>query len=289
MIGFLEPLVQAITFADQRDGGFLGPGFGRPMTAGSIGSASRSTRRFRRRRERRLGVRGDPSRVARGPGSTSLWRSPIGRDDWQPVAALTGTFSPVVPLLVASGHSVWDGVLPANATVASIPALWRSDDAAHWQRTAHPCASAIGDLLGITVTSATDLVMVCADGGTPDEIVTSTDGGIHTRKTAHTPPRANFEVVAAALGQLQTICSPFPTTPRSPPPRSRACQSELDRTSDGGQILDPHRLRPEWHRLGDLQFVSPTVAWAVHGYPGASADQLIHSTDTGASFTPVRF
>jgi photosystem II stability/assembly factor-like uncharacterized protein len=41
--------------------------------------------------------------------------------------------------------------------------------------------------------------------------------------------------------------------------------------------------------FADLQFVSPTDGWVIHGYPGGAADELLHTTNAGATFTNVRF
>lgn len=289
MVGLVDPLVKAITFADPRNGWLFGPGLWATHDGGqhwkrialdaevldvvANGGWTYATTYFR------LGT---------GRGSTSLWRSPVGRDDWQAVAALKSTVSQQVPLLAASGRSVWVGVLPATATAKSVPALWRSADGTAWQRIAHPCAGANGTLLSLAATSASDLVMVCAGSSGREEVATSTDGGMQTHNVANAPI-GTFAIVGAAPGQLKTIVLASPNDIVAPDSVLPRVPSELERTSDGGRSWAHTDYGKPGIGWADLQFASPTVAWTVHGYPGASADQLMHSTDTGASFKPVRF
>lgn len=290
IFGLVDPLVKAITFADPRDGWLFGPGLWATHDGGQhwkriainmpvVGVVSSGGWAYA----------ATYPRLGESRGSSSLWRSPVGRDDWQAVGALASTASSLVSVLAASGRSLWVGVLPANATDTSVPVLWRTTDGAHWQRIAQPCASASSAVLSIDATSATDLVMVCTGSSGHEEIVTSTDGGIHTRRTAQAPAGTFFEVVGAALGELKTIVLASPNDVVVPATALPPVRSELERTGDGGRSWTRTVYGKPNVGWADLQFLSPTVAWAVHGYPGASADQLVHSTDAGASFKPVRF
>jgi photosystem II stability/assembly factor-like uncharacterized protein len=63
--------------------------------------------------------------------------------------------------------------------------------------------------------------------------------------------------------------------------------STILRTTDGGRSVTPTRYHDKGAGFTDLQFVSPTAGWVVHGYPGGAVDQLMYTTDTGATFAPV--
>lgn len=65
--------------------------------------------------------------------------------------------------------------------------------------------------------------------------------------------------------------------------------STILRSTDGGRSMTPTTYHDHGAGFIDLQFVSPTAGWVVHGYPGASIDELMQTTDAGATFAPVAF
>ncbi len=150
----------------------------------------------------------------------------------------------------------------------------------------------------VLATSPRDLVMICGVG--PEDktsaIASSTDGGTHF-SFARLPRPLGDEIldahVAVAAGQTRTMLFAWPDkfdTYRQRPARDASIRSVLERTTNGGR---------SWTRItaskdggagfGDLQFVSRRDAWVIHGSPGTQVDQLLRSTDAGASFAPIRF
>jgi photosystem II stability/assembly factor-like uncharacterized protein len=280
-LGLSGPYVRAITFADSRNGWLFGPGLWATHDGGDHWE--------------RIAIKGTVLAVVANAGwayattysvgaHSSLFRSAVAHDDWQPVSALAGTVGSPIPLLAAYGRAAWVGVLPLNAKPPFAPDLWRSADGSHWQRIGNPCAGASESLVSIAATSATGLVMSC---GGPEEIVTSADGGIHTRRI--TPPGIFAGRLAAPLGQSKIIVLDYPTNLGPPGGLAVHAQSWIDRTANDGRSWTRTPYNDRGVGWADLEFVSPTVAWVVHGFPGESADQLMRSTDAGASFKPVRF
>jgi hypothetical protein len=279
------PAVRAITFADSRDGWLYSPSLWATHDGGAHWT--------------RTGVKGLVVSVVVGGGwayaavdeatgigaeTPSLLRSPVNRDDWQPVGSLPGSIATGDGgwLLAASGGSVWAGTVP-TPTSTSDPVLWRSVDGAPWQRLGNPCGS--GSLASLTASSASDVVMLC--GGGTLQIATSSDGGANTQRVPAPGKDAFGGPLAAPLNTSKIIVFAYPL--REPslvlPSVSR---SWLDRTADSGKSWtgSPYSDHAGW---ADLQFSSPTVGWVTHGYPGATVDQLMRTTDAGASFKPVRF
>lgn len=284
-LGMAGPAVKAITFADARDGWLFGPGLWATHDGGNHWA--------------RVAMKAQVNGVVASGGwvyattvslvgGFSLFRSPLGREDWQPVGSLAATTSPPVALLAAFGRAAWVGVLARNPKPTSVPELWRTAEGAHWQLIGNPCASASQTLLSVTATTATDLAMLCS-GSTHEQIVTSSDGGIHTRQIAPTPTGSYFGVVAAPLGQSKIVVLASPSDVVLPANLLAGVHSVLDRTIDGGRSWTSTTYGDRGIGWADLEFVSPTVAWVVHGFPGASNDQLMQTTDAGATFKPVPF
>ena len=278
------PDVRAITFADSHDGWLYGPGLWATHDGGAHWT--------------RTAVKGLVMSVVTGggwayaavvgprsAGAASVLRSPVGRDDWKPVRSLAGSVASGDGgwLLAASGGSLWAGTLPVpNST--SAPELWRSADGAPWQRLGNPCGS--GSLASLTASSASDLVMLC--GGRALQIAASSDGGVHTQRVP-APATSVFGPLAAPLNTRTTIVFAYPLrlalSASVPPPPS---PSSLDRTADGGRSWTRSPYSDHGVGWADLQFSSPGVGWVIHGFPGASVDQLMQTTDAGATFKPVR-
>ena len=276
--GGVGPQVDGITFADPHDGWLFGPGLWATHDGGA--------------HWRRVAVNEQVTDVVASGGwayamvygirtTVVLMRSPVGRDDWQPVNALAGTLG--YPLLAASGAAAWIGVQPVTAKPSSAgPVVWRSvNDGSHWTRIT-PCGT--GSLGGIAATSPTAVVMACSP---PSEIVTSTDGGVHVHAGPWpVRPQIGPASLAAPLGQVKTVVLAGPIG-RTPLPLTH--YSWIARTTNDGRSWT--RIQYNDHGAGwtGLRFVSSTVGVAMHGYPGGPVDQLERTTNAGATFTPVRF
>jgi hypothetical protein len=174
--------VRGITFADSRNGWLFAPGLWATHDGGEDW--------------KRLAMKQQVTDVvasggwvyattASFPATPALWRSPVGRDDWQPVRSLPAMLgSTSSGLLAASGKTAWVGLTPLYSQAP--PELWRTTDGTSWQRIGNPCVGVKQSLYTLTATSSSDLLMYCASNGSV-EFVTSTDGGIHSRRMG-TPP-----------------------------------------------------------------------------------------------------
>jgi photosystem II stability/assembly factor-like uncharacterized protein len=279
------PYVEAITFADARDGWLYGPGLwathdgGRHWAAIDVGGNQVLA----------LVTAAGWAYATLAPVSTmfphALLRSPVGRDDWQPVESVTShQLDPPGPS-TSFEDTAWV-TLPASTQTESISVLWRTSDAAHWESAGRPCGQH-GYVVAIAASSATDLVLDCGPGGA---IVTSTDGGLHTQRVTGLPAREVFvDVIGAPPGERDTfvLAAPWNLQETASPPVSLPSRSELIRTTNAGRSFTATDLADHGAGFADLQFVSPTDGWVVHGYPGATVDQLMRTTDAGATFTPV--
>jgi photosystem II stability/assembly factor-like uncharacterized protein len=67
-------------------------------------------------------------------------------------------------------------------------------------------------------------------------------------------------------------------------------RSELARTVNGGRSWTTTSYYAN-SQIGwaDLEFVNSAVGWVIHGYQGCRVDQLLRTTNAGATFKPVRF
>jgi hypothetical protein len=287
--------VKAITFADARDGWLYSPSLWATHDAGAHWT--------------RIQVKGlvvsvvatggwayaavDES-TGLGAEGPALLRSPVGRDDWQPVSSLAG----VIPTadgssqLAAAGGTVWAATVPTPVST-SAPVLWRSVDGAPWERLGNPCATRA--LQSLTASSASDLVMLCAspgessaDDGDTGEIATSTDGGVHTQLAPAAAGNA-LGSIAAPLNTSQTVVFAYPLPFVSDVVLPPIPGSWLDRTAHGGGAWTRSLSSDRGVGWTALQFSSPTVGWVIHGYPGSSIDQLLRTTDAGTTFSPVHF
>jgi hypothetical protein len=285
--------VRAITFADSRNGWLFEPGFwathdgGRhwaPVSSATSGSVATV-----------IATNGWAYAVVTRAGDEAgiLLRSPVSRDEWRPVRSLPGRVTIGLSvggeswLLAAYGDTVWAGVMRAHSAELPGRELWRSVHGAAWQRLGDPCGNA--GIARLSPSSATDLLIACADQQ-PD-ILLSTDGGVHTRPVSRPADDTLIGPLAAPLTQSKAILLAVPSNltaltliSRRPP-----AQSWLDRTADIGRSWTRASYTDHGAGWADLQFVSPTVGWVVHGYPGAAADELMRTANAGVTFTDVRF
>jgi hypothetical protein len=213
-----------------------------------------------------------PVASATAPGAPALLRSPVRRDDWQPVRALPALGASSYPsLLAASGSTVF------AAQRSNTPAVWRSAGVA-WQRLPSPCSF----VTAFDASSSADLAALC-----PPTLAISTDAGAHAR-SVHVPtgmPATAQLGIPPGQTNVIVLASPGIANALTGAPKPDA----LYRSTDGGQHWTRTPVADRGAGFSDLQFVSPTVGWVVHGFPGAASDQLMRTTDAGLTFTPVRF
>jgi hypothetical protein len=279
--------VRGVVFADPRDGWLFGPGLWSTHDGGAhwtrvvpkqqvvdVVAAGGWAYAVASAKSAGIGVRATP-----------LLRSPVGQDNWRPVASLLGTVAPDIPgLLVASGANVWAGLIPESSigTSSEPIELWRSVGGGAWQRLGESCS---GRASLMAAASSSDLVLLC--GGSHPQIGTSTDGGAHLKLVAASSGTL-VSALAAPLGQTRRLVAAFPPLGLFAGAPEFTASSILVTTNDGATWS-----RSLYHDHGagfaGLEFVSATDGWIVHGYPGAAVDQLLHTSNAGATFTPVRF
>jgi photosystem II stability/assembly factor-like uncharacterized protein len=201
----------------------------------------------------------------------AVLRSPIGRDDWQPVRSLPSMAADAYPsLLAASGSTVFVAVRTTT------PTAWRTAGA-RWQRLPNPCSFVVA----LDASAPQDLIAFCLP-----TLAISTDGGTHTT-TARAPPKSFTTVLGVPNGQTQVILLAAP--PPSVGPNTNNTPYAISRTTDAGQDWTQTRYGDSAADYSDLQFPSANVGWVIHGFPGSPSDQLLRTTDAGATFNAVRF
>ena len=220
-----------------------------------------------------------------GINRVTLLRTPVGADDWQPVPGKLpeGRFVASVEGLTADGGDVWLGL---GVTGSPEYQLWEAQPGSALVYRGNPCAKAGPQHIGInsmTATSSDDVVISCG----PGKLDTSTDGGAHL--TAVPAPKGGdyFSAMAAPPGRPDTIIMTFPSNYGfAVPPSARA--SWIDQTNNEGRSWTRVFYHDDNAGWGDPQFVGPRTGWIIHGYPGAT-DQLMRTTNAGATFTAIRF
>jgi len=126
-------------------------------------------------------------------------------------------------------------------------------------------------------------------------IASSTDAGTNFRVTpipAQLQPWIPSAGLAAAPDKTNTLLVSWPGSWEliGSLHRHYKFRSTIERTTNGGRSWTvTGRYADSLSGFGDIQFVSPTNAWVVHGAPGDPVDQVMHSTNSGGSFTPVTF
>jgi photosystem II stability/assembly factor-like uncharacterized protein len=276
------PTVREVMFADPRDGWLYDPGLWATHDGG------RHWSRIALEVSDVVATAGWVyATIASGTGPV-LVRSPVNRNDWRAVAGAprlaaglgSGGEEPAVPAgLAASGRTIWLG-LQTVAGSHSMMELWRSTDGSSWRRISAPCPPGPG-LLGLTPSSPTTLLIEC-DG---EELLLSTDGGAHARAIPGVRPSTSID--AAPLGQSATILLATPNT--GPSPVNDSPPSELARTSNDGHSWTRTNYPERGIGFYDLQFTNNADGWVIHGYPGATTDELLHTTNAGATFTRIGF
>lgn len=221
----------------------------------------------------------------------TLLRSPIGTNDWKPVPGQLPT--PGKQLadqvsdegLVALDGSAWLGLgwrggYGVWEVRENRPVTYRSD----------PCRLAganHGGIGSIAASSSSYIVVSCFPGA----LISSSDGG---RRFVRVPaPHGDgviggVNLMASPLGRPDTIVMAYPSNFGFAVPFSKH-SSWIDRTVDDGRTWKRTYYKDNTAGWADLQFESAADGWVVHGYPGASVDQLMRTTNAGATFTPATF
>jgi photosystem II stability/assembly factor-like uncharacterized protein len=283
-VGSAGPQVRAVTFADPRNGWLYGPGLWATHDGGE-----HWTRVTLKLPLDDLVVSGGWAYAEGynyGKDESSLFRSPIGRDDWRPVAALPTTLTAPPWLLAASGNTVWTVLQRLTSTSEGPAELWRTTDGTHWRQIGEPCPNHLAPLVSIAATSPSDLLLTC--GGA---VLVSTDGGNRTRSIGPSRAGYSFGPVGAPPGQVQTIvrASPIASATAGLRPPQPGVRSALARTINGGSSWTTTDYSESEVGWADLEFVNSTVGSVIHGCPGCGEDQLLRTTNAGATFTPVTF
>ena len=273
----ISPFVSAIVFSDARNGWLYGPGLWSTHDGGI-----HWTRINLDRPVYAVTVAGETAYAMTTATSDGVLRqpllsSPVDRDDWQPVTSVTAQANAATQPSAAFGPTVW--VATGVSTVASNAAqLWQSSGGTSWQSVGYPCGRR-GYIVSLAASSATNLVVSCGPRGV---VYSSTAGGDHVQR-AH-----GLMGDGGILGQLATppgssgvIVVSLYTESLGPSP------STILRSTNGGRSMTPTRYHDNSAGFTDLQFVSPTVGLMVHGYPGGPVDELMRTTDTGATFVPL--
>ena len=217
--------------------------------------------------------------VGKPPLTDPVLRTPVGRDDWQPVRALPQIATNGYPSqLAAAGAAAFAGLQLANGATQ----LW-SGARDRWHRIASPCTNA-GPFDELDAVSPDALVALCAE----PVIVISTDAGAHARRAALPKGLPAIGPLGVPTGQARVILVASPGRGYALV-GIRPVPGVIYRTTDAGHTWTRTTYADHGAGFADLQFTSPTVGWVVHGSPGAGTDQLLQTTDAGATFAPVAF
>jgi photosystem II stability/assembly factor-like uncharacterized protein len=215
------------------------------------------------------------------------------------------------PLIAVYGSRVWVGIehltqVPTAAhpdrEMKGYGTLWESTGRTSWRSLYMGCGSSqLPSSLppgfnSALATSTDDLIVVC---GTHKKdsmaIASSTDAGA-SFQVATLPSQLQTWIasagITAAPGQTNTLLVSWPASWEllGSLHHHYKFRSTIERTTDGGRSWTvTSRYTDSLSGFGDIQFVSPTDDWVIHGAPGDAVDQLMRSTNAGATFTPVSF
>jgi photosystem II stability/assembly factor-like uncharacterized protein len=278
----VSPFVGAIVFADAHNGWLYGPGLwsthdggvhwtrialDKPVYAITVAGGSAYAMTM-----------STSNAVLREP----LLRSPFDRDDWQPVTSVTADANAATQPHAAFDTTAWvaTGVSKSGSTAAN---LWRSTDGSNWQSIGFPCGRQ-NQIVSMAASSATNLVLSCGPRGV---VYTSSDGGAHVQRAPGLMGEGGIVgQIATPPGSPSVIVSIYPPS-LGQLAFTNINQSTVLRSTDGGRSVTPTIYHDHGAGFIDLQFVSQSAGWVVHGYPGSPVDQLMRTTDAGATFVPV--
>jgi photosystem II stability/assembly factor-like uncharacterized protein len=273
----VSPFVSGIVFANALNGWLYGPGLWSTHDGGT-----HWTRINLDRPVYSVTVAGATAYAMSTPNSNGVLRqpllsSPIDRDQWQPVNTVTAKANAATQPNAAFASTVW--VATGFSTLGSNAAeLWRSNDGTTWRSVGYPCGRQ-GYIVSLAASSATNLLTDCGPRGV---VYSSTDGGLHSQRAPGlmgaggilgqlaTPPGSNGVIVVSLDSES---LEPAPST--------------ILRSTNGGRSMTPTTYHDDSAGFVDLQFVSATTGWVVHGYPGGPIDELMRTTNAGATFVAV--
>lgn len=228
-----------------------------------------------------------------GRGTFTLYSSPVGKGDFQPVPGVTVTgFGPTVPgpidpiSLHSSGGRVAGFVLLAsNGTYGATPVLYGTADGVHWNRFPDPCAVTSGYQLGLTSFAMPDistLDSLCSGNGamghTQKQVMRTSQG----RTVAQGAPGSVGDggQIAAPSAQILLIAT-------------ASAASWIYRSTDGGATWVTAIVYDDGGAgFTDFGCTTATQCVAVRGQPATqaqpqSANALIMSGDSGLTWHKV--
>lgn len=212
-------------------------------------------------------------------GCSSFWleRSPVGRDDFTPVALPVPMTGPApTPTIALQGstlylmvNSVSTGAKYHSTVLAS------TDGGGHFSRYQAPCTVDLGGSLSAAPNAG--LWAVCPTG-TMSGVWRSTDGGASFEHVRTPMPTPNSAVVAAAGTSGAVLAVPGP---------------DLQATSDGGQHWGAGKLPANLTRQGaGVYYVGmsdASVGFALVSGQGGQDETLLRTTDGGLQWSGVAF
>jgi hypothetical protein len=216
----------------------------------------------------------------RGGERTRLLASPVDRDAWAPVRAVTDDRSAV---LAAFGRTVWFAALSADDADGTA-VVWTNSGGSTWRSRRLTCPGRFYTLSAIAAASPSDVAFLCTNTNSYDmttegiELLTSADGGTRMRLAGRW--------VATVVGSGGVLAIP----PHRPAIISFASPSNatgwLGRSADGGRIWRP-RTSKDVGIWNSLSYVSRSTGWIVN--TSGPANYLLQTTDAGRTWHPVTF
>jgi photosystem II stability/assembly factor-like uncharacterized protein len=216
----------------------------------------------------------------------TLLRTPADANDWQPVPGRlpNGKYAASEEALTADGGDAWLGL---GLTGSPSYGLWKVRPGSALMYRGNPCSKAGPQhegINGIAASTPNDVVISCG----PGKLDTSTDGGAQLTPIRGPKGGDYISPMAAPPGRSNTIVMTWPSNYGFVVPPSTGA-SWIDETTNDGRIWKRVYYNDNLAGWGDLQFVSPRTGWIVQGYPGAVTDQLMRTTNAGATFTASHF
>lgn len=267
--------VSAVRFADQRDGWIFGPGLYATHDGGENWHAVAMPGQVLDLEAAHGEVWALGGNCETNKGCTGFWlqRSPVGSDDFSPVALPVPMNGPApAPAMSLQGASVYLLVNSVSTGQRYNSTLLVSTDGGSFSRYQAPCTV---DLGGSLSAAPANLWAVCPTG-MMSGVWRSTDGGA-TFSRVHTPVLTPNSAIAAAAGTTEAIV---------------AIQGpRLFVTGDGGLDWAQGRI-PADLTGGDVDFIGmsdASVGFALVSTQGSQSDTLLRTTDGGRQWAAVSF
>jgi hypothetical protein len=216
----------------------------------------------------------------RAPSPARLLTSPVSRDAWAPVRAVTDRWFAV---LAASGRTVWFAALPGDVA-GGTAVVWTNRGGSTWHSRRFTCPGRFYTLSAIAAASPSDVAFLCAStapyGMTQEgiELLTSADGGARMRLAGRWVP------AVAGGGGMLAIPPHRPGIISFAPPVDAT--GWLGRSADGGRTWRP-QASSEIGVWNSLSYVSPDTGWIVNA--SGPDSQLLRTTNAGRTWHPITF